>query len=104
MSSEVIMKKISYLELASIIIVQVVTMFSGINITILKESSGINSWLSIILTYILGIIPLILILYIANYKKDLNLFEKNNKLFGPIIGFIINIIITTEMICTIFTR
>ena len=88
------MKKISYLELASIIIVQVVTMFSGINITIVKEGSGINSWLSITITYILGIIPLLLILYIANYKKDLNLFEKTNKLFGPIIGCIINIIIS----------
>ena len=88
------MKKISTFELASIIIVQVVTMFSGINITILKEGAGINSWLSIIITYILGIIPILLILYIANYKKDLNLFEKNKSLFGPIIGFIINIIIT----------
>ena len=76
------MKKISTFELASIIIVQVVTMFSGINITILKEGSGINSWLSIIITYILGIIPILLILYISNYKKDLNLFQKTKSLFG----------------------
>ena len=33
------MKKISYLELASLIIIEVVTMFSGISITILKEGA-----------------------------------------------------------------
>ena len=88
------MKKISYLELASIIIVQVVTMFSGINITILKEGADINSWLSAIITYVLGIIPIISIIYIASYKEDLNIFEKTNNLFGKKIGFIINIIIS----------
>lgn len=88
------MKKISCLELASIIIVQVVTMFSGINITILKEGADINSWLSAIITYIIGIIPILAIIYIANYQKDLNLFEKINNLFGKKIGFIINIIIS----------
>ena len=87
------MKKISYLELASIIIVQVVTMFSGINITILKEGTDINSWLSIIITYVLGIITIISIIYISNYKQDLNLFEKINSLFSKKIGFIINTII-----------
>ena len=84
------MKKISTYELASIIIVQIVTMFSGINITILKEGSGINSWLSIIITYILGIIPILLIMYISNYKQDLNLFDKIKTLYGKIIGSIIN--------------
>lgn len=88
------MKKISCLELASIIIVQVVTMFSGINITIFKEGADINSWLSATITYIIGIIPILAIIYIANYQKDLNLFEKINNLFGKKIGFIINIIIS----------
>ena len=88
------MKKISTYELASIIIVQIVTMFSGINITILKEGSGINSWLSIIITYILGIIPILLIMYISNYKQDLNLFDKIKTLYGKIIGSIINTIIS----------
>ena len=92
------MKKISNLELSSIIIIQVVTMFSGINITILKEGSDINSWLSALLLYILGFIPLLLILYISNYKKDQNLHQKINSLFGKILGTIINIIISIILI------
>ena len=87
------MKKISYLELASLIIIEIVTMYSGINITILKEGTGINSWLTIIITYIIGFIPLLIIIYIANYRKDLRLNEKINNLFGNKIGFIINFIL-----------
>ena len=61
------MKKISYLELSSIVIILVVTMFSGINITILKEGANINSWLSALLLYTLGFITILIILYISNY-------------------------------------
>lgn len=92
------MKKISYLELASLIIIQVVTMFSGINITILKEGSGINSWLTAIILYLIGFIPLLIILYISNYRQDLNLHKKITNLFGNTIGTIINIIISLILI------
>lgn len=92
------MKKISYLELSSLIIIEVVTMFSGINITILKTSSGINSWLTALLLYILGFIPILMILYISKYKPDLNLYQKTTSLFGKFIGTIINIIISLTLI------
>ena len=92
------MKKISYLELSSIVIILVVTMFSGINITILKEGANINSWLSALLLYILGFIPLLIILYISNYKKELNLHQKIKSLFGNKIGTIINIIISIVLV------
>ena len=92
------MKKISYLELASLIIIEIVTMYSGINITILKEGTGINSWLTIIIAYIIGFIPLLIIIYIANYRKDLRLNEKINNLFGNKIGFIINFILLLLLI------
>ena len=86
------MKKTSYLELASIVIIQTVTTFFGISISILKEDAGINSWLSALISYIIGIIPILIIIYISNYNKEERLNEKINSLFGKKIGFIINIL------------
>lgn len=89
------MKKISYLELSSLVLAIILAFDSGINIYILKNEAGIDSWISTIIAYLIGIIPLLIVLYIANYQPNLNLFEKNIKLFGKIIGNLINIIIIT---------
>lgn len=86
------MKKISYLELGSLIIIELVTMLAGINMTILKNGAGVNSWLSAIIAYILGFIPILFIIYIASYKPNLPLNEKINTLFGNKLGFVINIL------------
>ena len=88
------MKKISYLELSSIFLTIIISLNTGINIYILKQAVGINSWIAILISYIIGIIPLLLILYISNYHKELNLFEKNKHLFGDILGTIINLFIS----------
>ena len=88
------MKKISYLELSSIFLTIIISMNTGINIYILKQTADINSWISIILSYIIGLIPLLLTLYIANYHQELNLFEKNKHLFGDYLGIVINIFIS----------
>lgn len=87
------MTKITYLELSALVIIELICLNSGININILK-STGPNSWLVVIISYIIGIIPLSLFLYISNYKKELTLKEKINFLFGKNIGTIINIFIS----------
>jgi len=88
------MKKISYLELASLILIIVISMYSGININILKEDTGVNSWIAVILSYIIGFIPVLLIIYISKYKEKLNIFEKIKSLYGNLLGNIINIFIS----------
>lgn len=88
------MKNISYIELSSIVLVIIVTFYSGINLNILKQDVGINSWIAVIISYVIGFIPLFLNMYISNYKEDLNLFEKNKILFGNYFGQIINIFIS----------
>ena len=93
-----IMKKISYLELASIIIIQTVTTFFGISVSILKAGAGINSWLSALISYIIGFIPLLIIIYISNYEPNLKLNEKINNLYGKTIGFFINLILSLILI------
>ncbi|MBQ2872594.1 MAG: GerAB/ArcD/ProY family transporter [Bacilli bacterium] len=97
------MKKISYLEITSLVIIQTVTTFFGISVSILKEGSGINSWLSALLSYVIGIIPLIMIIYISNYKKDLKLNDKINNLFGKKIGFCINILLSLLLVSLAIT-
>lgn len=92
------MKKISYLELASLVIIQTVTTFFGISVSILKEGTGVNSWLSALISYIIGFIPLLIIIYISNYQPDLKLNEKINNLYGKIIGFCINLIFSLLLI------
>ena len=88
------MKKISYLELSAIFLAILITFNCGINLYILKKDVGIDSWISVIIAYIIGIIPLLITLYISNYQTNLNIFEKNKNLFGDIIGTFINILIS----------
>lgn len=92
------MKKNSYLEIASLIIIQTVTTFFGISVSILKEGAGVNAWLAALISYIIGIIPLLMIIYISNYKQDQSLNEKINYLFGNKVGFIINILFSLLLI------
>ena len=94
------MKKISYIELAALILIEVITLNSGININILKEGTGIDSWIAAILSYFIGFITIILVLYIANYKKDLTINEKITSLFGKTFGNIINILISLILFIT----
>ena len=88
------MKKISYLELASLTLTIIISFNLGINLYFLKNNTGIDSWITIIHSYIIGFIPLFLTLYISKYESNLNIFEKNISLFGKIIGKIINLIIS----------
>ena len=97
------MKKISYLELSSIFLTIIISFNTGINIYILKQSVGVNSWIAIIISYTIGIIPLLLTLYISNYHKELNLFEKNKHLFGDILGTIINLFLSIILLIIALT-
>lgn len=87
------MKKISYLAISSLIIIEIVTLDLGINLSILKEGTGYNSWITMIIAHLLGFIPLLSVMYISNYRKDLSLSEKITELFGKTLGTIINIFI-----------
>lgn len=80
-------------------------MYTGINLNIIKNSSGVNSWLSVLLSYFISIIPLLLYLYISKYEKTLPLNEKIKKLFPHthyILNTILNLIIITIGITIIY--
>ena len=79
-----------------------ISMYSGININILKSYNDINGWLTIIISNIIGIIPILLYLYISKFKEELELSKKINFLFkktGKYLNlFLILILINFEVV------
>lgn len=87
------MKKISNLEISSLLIIITVTMCLGININILQENTDVNGWISLVISHVIGFIPLLIYLYISSYKPTLPINEKINSLFGKY-GIFLNILIS----------
>lgn len=85
------MNKITKTQIGSLTYFIVRAYFIGITFNNLINISKQDSYISIILGFILGFIPLLFIYYIFNYEPSLSLPEKNKKLFGNILGTIINI-------------
>lgn len=85
--------KISNKGFSSIIFLISQSMFLGVGLTQILNSSNQNSPIAIILGFILGFIVLYLFLKIFNYEKDLTIFEKFEKLYGKVLGNIINILL-----------
>lgn len=86
-------EKVSNIGYSSLIIFPILALFSGIGTHNTIKISGVDSYISVLLAYILGFIPLLLFLLIFNYKKELNIVDKIKYLFGTILGNIINYII-----------
>ena len=68
-------------------------MFLGVGITQIINSSKQSSPFVILLGSILGLIVLYFFLKLFNYEKDLTIFQKFEKLYGKVIGNIINILL-----------
>lgn len=71
-------KQLSY---TSIIYFLLRATFIGISFSCLIHSSKQDSWLAIIIAYIIGIIPLLLITYIAKWESDKSFTDKIELLF-----------------------
>ena len=59
------MKKINNLEIMSLIVIISISLHSCINITLLKNNTGIDSWLASLISIILGFITIYLFIYIC---------------------------------------
>jgi len=89
------MKKISNLEISSLVVIITVTMYAGINIDLIKEVTNTNGWIAVIISNIIGLLPLLIYLYIANYKPSIAINKKINELFKK------GSIIINSLICII---
>ena len=88
------MKKMSNFEIGAITYFLIRAYFVGLSFNILLNTSKQQSFVSMIISLLLGIVYLVLFFYIQDYEPNLTIIEKNTKLFGSIIGSIINIIIS----------
>lgn len=90
------MKKnnINSLQIGALVVSIITAVIMGLGILNASVIARVDAYIATIISTILGFIPIILMLYIANFKPNLNIKEKINNLFGKKIGFIINLIIT----------
>ena len=86
-------KMVSNINFSSLIIFPILALFSGIGTHNTIKIANVDSYISVILAYIIGFIPIMLFLLIFNYKKDLNIVDKIKYLFGDVLGTFINYVI-----------
>lgn len=84
-------KKINSLQFGIIIFFFIFASQIGIGINFITYQTGKDAVISVILSYIIGFIPLIIFIYLFNHKK--NIIELINNVFGKFFGRIINYIL-----------
>lgn len=85
--------KIGHKGFASILFFLAQEVFLGVGLARILSVSKQDTWLSIFIAFVVSFIFLFMLFYLMNYEKDLNLFEKIEKLFGKKLGKIINFIL-----------
>lgn len=86
-------KKISSLQLSSLVLMIIMSTFLGIGTYTAIKTSGVNSYLNPIFAFIIFIPLLFVYNTINNYRETCNINQKNIYLFGKFFGTILNIII-----------
>jgi len=85
--------KINALQFSLFIIFPIISFFSGIGFHNIIMISGVDAWISVIISFILGFLILLLTIFLFNFEPDKNIHEKIKFIFGNIIGTIIDIVI-----------
>lgn len=85
--------KLTSTGFACLICFPILSLFNGIGTYNIIKIANVDSYISVIISFFLGLLCLSLFLLIFNYQKDLSIIEKNKLLFGNILGTIINYII-----------
>ena len=82
--------KLSSWQMAFLVFFPMLSFYNGIGSYHLIRLSGTNSYLAIFISYFLGLVMLLLFYYIFQYQSDKNILEKNEYLFGKVLGKIFN--------------
>lgn len=85
--------KVSRIQLGMFLSLVCCSLFLGISDIIILRKSGNEVLISMLLGTFLGLIPVLMYLKVNDSLPNLNIYEKNVKLFGKIIGNIINFFI-----------
>lgn len=87
-------EKLEKIELTSLIIIMITSITIGVGVHSIIKASGVDAYISLLLSFIFSIPILIMFLIIFNYEPNLPLPEKIITLYGKKIGYIINIVLT----------
>ena len=87
-------RQLSSWQFAFFIFYTTFSLYTGISSYLLIKQSGIHSFFSILITYLLGFIAIMLFFFIFRYRSNENILEKNIFLFGKILGTILNLMIS----------
>lgn len=86
-------EKINSIQTVCLLIFIITAPLTGINITYILNTAGVDAYLCPLIASILGIPLLFIFMIIFNYKPELTLGEKVTHIFGKKVGFIINLIL-----------
>ena len=86
-------EKLTPIQFSCLVCFPMLALFSGIGTHNIIRIAEIDSYLSVLMSYGIGLLPLLLFLGIFNYKQELNIVDKNKYLFGKYLGTIINYLI-----------
>ena len=86
-------EKLNSLQFASLIVFPLLSIFVNISFNNLKIISGIDSYVSIVMSFFGGLILLFQFIYVFNYKEELSIIEKNRYLFGNFWGNFFNFLL-----------
>lgn len=92
--------KISCLQLSSMVIMGLLSSFTGVGFYSIVRSAGIDAYMSPLIAGIFGLLPLLGFLFFVSYEPDLPLPLKINKLFGKYFGFVLNAFIILVVVAT----
>lgn len=97
--------KINSLQFATLVSFTILSTLIGIGFNNVTKIAKVDSYISIILGYIIGFLPILLFIYLFNQEKTLN--ELITDTFGKIIGKIINILLLIPIgiigICSVYS-
>ena len=98
--------KVSKFQIGMLLSLICSRMYLGISDVVLLKKSNNEVLVSMIIGVIIGLIPVLMYLKINNTFPNLNIYEKNKKLFGNKIGYLFNflILIVYMMMLTISVR
>lgn len=89
--------KISNFQIFAMLFLIGNALFVGMGNVLIVNMVKENTWIVGSISIILGILPIFFLCKLMNYEPNLNIFEKTKKLFGKLIGNILNIFLALIM-------
>lgn len=85
--------KVTHIQIGMFLFLICSSIYLGVSDIILLRKAGDEVLISMLVGTILGLIPVLMYLKINSFMPRLNIYEKNKKLFGKILGSIINVLL-----------